>query len=106
MVVSYLGFECAFFRLPVPGHGTGVNDFAIASLFLPLDLIADHTANCGTTYRADRAAAGQYSTKDGARTGADCRTFISRRHAGTSRQAKHEGDRHRMNSQFFYRVHM
>jgi hypothetical protein len=49
---------------------------AIGNLVLPLDLIADHTANCCTTYRADCAAAGQYSTEDCARTGADCRIFI------------------------------
>jgi hypothetical protein len=88
------------------GSRTGVTETAVASLFLPLDLIADHTANCCTTYGADCTAASQYSAKDRARTGTDCRVSILRRHPGTSRQAKHEGDRRRMYYQFFYRVHL
>jgi hypothetical protein len=74
--------------------------------FLLLDLIADQTANCRTTYRADCAAAGQYSTSDRTGTGTHCRILILVRHAGASRQAEHEGHRCRMHYQFFYRVHV
>jgi hypothetical protein len=77
-----------------------------SNLIFLLDLIADHTANCRATNRADRAAASQYSANDCARTGADGRILILLRHAGASCQAKHEGDRRCMYCQFFYRIHM
>jgi hypothetical protein len=116
MTVPFLSFDRAFFgeRLLACGyqaagagsrHGGG-NDIAIASLFLPLDLIADHAANGCTTYRANCAATGQYSTKDGACTGTDRRIFILAGHAGATRHANHEGNRRPVHYHFFYRVHM
>jgi hypothetical protein len=108
LIVRFLacGYWRANIRPPVPGLGTGGNDIAIASLFLPLDLIADHAANGCTTYRANCAATGQYSTKDGACTGTDRRIFILAGHAGATRHANHEGNRRPVHCHFFYRVHM
>jgi hypothetical protein len=74
--------------------------------WLLLNLIADYTADGCAAYRADWTAAGQYRTDDRTCTGTDCRIFFLRRHAGASRQAKHEGDRRRMFCQFIDRVHV
>jgi hypothetical protein len=120
MTVPFFGFDRAFLAsgywravisVRISGRrcrvsARGGNDIAIASLFLPLDLIADHAANGCTTYRANCAATGQYSTKDGACTGTDRRIFILAGHAGATRHANHEGNRRPVHCHFFYRVHM
>jgi hypothetical protein len=84
-------------------------DGANASLSLPflsLDLITDHAANSCATNCADCAAAGQYSTNDGACTGTDRCVSILSRHAGATCQAENEGDSRCLHYQFFCCVHL
>lgn len=92
-------------RTERPAPGCSVRGRHCRHQFL-LDLIADYTANCCTTYRADCAAASQYSAKDRACTSTNSGILIVSRHAGTSGRAKHHGDHRCMYRQFFHRVHL